>query len=145
MKLRALMLTSIAGALALVLAFADADARRYDKRKKSKAGVFDYYSLVLSWSPTFCDSNAGRRARQQCGLNRRYAFVVHGLWPQHEKGWPQNCRVKKGEFYIRKNIIDSHAGYHALQSVSSSMSGKNTAPAQGLSNKDYFAITTAAL
>ena len=23
---------------------------------------------------------------------RPYAFVLHGLWPQHERGWPQDCR-----------------------------------------------------
>ena len=97
MKIRFFTNAALASALVAVLVLAlpgtTAEARKY---KKSKAGVFDYYSLVLSWSPTFCDSNAGRRDRAQCGKNRHYAFVVHGLWPQHEKGWPQNCRVKKG-------------------------------------------------
>jgi ribonuclease T2 len=52
------------------------------------SGKFDYYVLALSWSPTYCASRAGRRDRQQCGTGRGYAFVVHGLWPQYEKGWP---------------------------------------------------------
>jgi ribonuclease T2 len=55
-------------------------------------GVFDYYLLALSWSPSFCE-NAAAAAREplQCGPERRYAFVVHGLWPQFERGYPENC------------------------------------------------------
>ena len=60
---------------------------------KDRPGDFDYYALALSWSPTFCASDAGRRARQQCGPGRRFAFVVHGLWPQYERGWPDYCRT----------------------------------------------------
>ncbi len=54
-------------------------------------GVFDYYVLSLSWSPTYCGSRSGRRDKQQCGAGRRFAFVVHGLWPQFVKGWPERC------------------------------------------------------
>jgi ribonuclease T2 len=51
---------------------------------------FDYYTLALSWSPTWCGIE--RNAEEdQCQPGRRFAFVVHGLWPQYEKGWPQNC------------------------------------------------------
>lgn len=54
-------------------------------------GRFDYYVLSLSWSPEYCASPAGARNSQQCGEGRRYGFVVHGLWPQYERGWPQDC------------------------------------------------------
>ena len=55
-------------------------------------GVFDFYVLSLSWSPSFCESGGGRRGNnEQCGRERPYAFVVHGLWPQYERGFPQNC------------------------------------------------------
>ena len=33
-----------------------------------------------------------RSARQQCGA-RPYSFVVHGLWPQYEKGFPEFCQM----------------------------------------------------
>jgi ribonuclease T2 len=56
------------------------------------AGRFDYYAVALSWSPTYCASEAGQDDPQQCGRDRRYAFVLHGLWPQYERGWPRNCR-----------------------------------------------------
>lgn len=52
---------------------------------------FDYYVLALSWSPQHCTTPAGRRDSVQCGGTRRYSFIVHGLWPQYERGWPQDC------------------------------------------------------
>jgi ribonuclease T2 len=54
------------------------------------AGDFDFYVLALSWSPGFCelDGSDGRH-REQCG--RRAGFVVHGLWPQNERGYPREC------------------------------------------------------
>ena len=140
MNIRFLTFASLAVALILTLAMPvqDTEAKRYTK--KSKAGVFDYYSLVLSWSPTFCDSNAGRRDRQQCGRNRRFAFVVHGLWPQHEKGWPQNCRVKKGYFYIPRKVI---AGMTDIMPSKRLVihEWKKHGTCSGLTNKDYFALT----
>lgn len=66
-------------------------------------GQFDYYALSLSWSPTYCRSDAGQNDRQQCGLGRAYAFVVHGLWPQYAQGWPENCRLR--EKWVPDEII----------------------------------------
>ncbi len=129
--------TMLAAIILLALPQTDAQAKRY---KKSKAGVFDYYSLVLSWSPTFCDSNAGRRDRAQCGRNRHYAFVVHGLWPQHEKGWPQNCRVKKGEFYIPRKVINNMLDIMPSKRLVIH-EWKKHGTCSGLSHKDYFAVT----
>ena len=58
---------------------------------RGKAGEFDYYLLSMSWSPQYCSSPAGERDTTQCGGGRRYAFILHGLWPQYERGWPQFC------------------------------------------------------
>ena len=59
-----------------------------------EAGVFDYYLLALSWSPTYCADGGEQRGDPQCTARRErpYAFVLHGLWPQSERGWPQDCR-----------------------------------------------------
>lgn len=54
-------------------------------------GDYDYLSLALSWSPTYCETAGRGRNDQQCSGNRAFAFVVHGLWPQYNKGWPENC------------------------------------------------------
>lgn len=55
------------------------------------AGDFDFYVLALSWSPGFCRTPAAERARRQCAPGAGLGFVVHGLWPQYERGYPQDC------------------------------------------------------
>jgi ribonuclease T2 len=62
----------------------------FAQERRGVAGRFDYYLLSLSWSPAYC-ADAGDRDPLQCGRDRRFAFVVHGLWPQHERGWPASC------------------------------------------------------
>lgn len=56
-------------------------------------GEFDFYVLALSWSPGFCELEGDRRshAREQCASGANLGFVVHGLWPQHERGYPSEC------------------------------------------------------
>jgi ribonuclease T2 len=63
---------------------------RHRKSSDAEPGVFDYYLLSLSWSPAFCISDPGA---PECNGPRRFGFIVHGLWPQNEKGWPENCNV----------------------------------------------------
>src|SRR5215475_2239605 len=61
-------------------------------RRQNEPGKFDFYLLSLSWSPTFCETAGDRKsAQQQCG-ERPYSFVVHGLWPQYERGFPEFCQ-----------------------------------------------------
>lgn len=54
-------------------------------------GQFDFYVLSMSWSPTYCAGRSSANAGMQCGGGRPYAFVVHGLWPQYEWGYPSDC------------------------------------------------------
>ena len=53
------------------------------------AGDFDYYVLSLSWSPTWCALEGDARNSPQC--DRELGWVLHGLWPQYEDGWPSYC------------------------------------------------------
>ncbi len=92
--------TLAAFVLALLLSIGPASAR-----EMNKSGVFDYFVLSLSWSPTYCDSPAGADDNQQCGMGRRFAFVVHGLWPQYEQGWPESCPTR--ESWVPQDVIDS--------------------------------------
>jgi ribonuclease T2 len=82
----------------------------YERRDQERnvPGRFDYYSLVLSWSPTYCASLSRGRYDPQCHRRdgRRYAFVLHGLWPQHERGWPENCPTRQRPF-VPQPLIDS--------------------------------------
>ena len=54
-------------------------------------GEFDLYVLALSWSPNFCETTGDARGSPQCGGGRKLGFVVHGLWPQYERGYPTGC------------------------------------------------------
>ncbi|ACA15240.1 ribonuclease T2 [Methylobacterium sp. 4-46] len=54
-------------------------------------GRFDFYVLALSWSPTFCALTGERRGDAQCDPGRNPGFVVHGLWPQYDRGYPSEC------------------------------------------------------
>jgi ribonuclease T2 len=65
-----------------------------DRARVGNAGEFDYYVLSLSWSPTYCE---GQPESSQCKAEVPYAFVVHGLWPQYERGgYPQYCDTAPG-------------------------------------------------
>jgi ribonuclease T2 len=61
-------------------------------QKRGEPGKFDYYVLTLSWSPSFCETARGAARGEQCGA-RPFSFVVHGLWPQYEHGYPDGCQV----------------------------------------------------
>src|SRR5690349_15530936 len=70
-----------------------APAQAQDSRQNAP-GEFDFYVLALSWSPSFCEAAAERgnsgRSQAQCG-ERPFSFVVHGLWPQYDRGYPEYC------------------------------------------------------
>mgnify|MGYP000847556844 FL=1 len=58
-----------------------------------RAGDFDYYVMSLSWSAAWCALEGDSRHDPQCDEGRGLTFVLHGLWPQHETGWPSFCRT----------------------------------------------------
>jgi ribonuclease T2 len=57
--------------------------------RADEPGDFDYYVLSLSWSPNWC-ALEGERDDPQCDAG--LGWILHGLWPQHEEGWPSWCR-----------------------------------------------------
>src|SRR5437660_9635546 len=93
-------------AVALWLTVATAGIAVAQDRRQNQPGQFDFYVLSLSWSPSFCEA-AGERGtppQQQCGA-RPYSFVVHGLWPQYEKGFPEFCQQPAPR--LDRNIVSS--------------------------------------
>ncbi len=64
-------------------------------RRQNQPGQFDFYVLSLSWSPSYCEAAAERAPDQapppEC-TQRTSPFVVLGLWPQYEKGFPEFCQ-----------------------------------------------------
>lgn len=59
--------------------------------RRGAPGAFDFYVLALSWSPTYCEGEGARRDEAQCAPGRGLGFVLHGLWPQYARGYPENC------------------------------------------------------
>jgi ribonuclease T2 len=81
---------------ALILAVAAAGTASAQDRRQNAPGEFDFYVLALSWSPSFCEAaqergGLGKAQQMQCG-GRPYSFVVHGLWPQYDRGSPNYCQ-----------------------------------------------------
>ncbi len=64
------------------------------QQTRNVAGQFDYYVLSLSWSPDYCAAK-GSSDPQQCGNGRQLGFVLHGLWPQYDRGYPQDCTTER--------------------------------------------------
>jgi ribonuclease T2 len=63
-------------------------------QNRGTPGKFDFYVLTLSWSPDYCAKN-GQRDQQQCNSGKKLGFVLHGLWPQYQKGYPASCSTEK--------------------------------------------------
>lgn len=59
--------------------------------RRAAPGDFDFYVLALSWSPTYCALEGQRRDDVQCAPGRGLGFVLHGLWPQYARGYPDTC------------------------------------------------------
>lgn len=58
---------------------------------RDQAGQFDYYVLALSWSANWCALEGDARSAPQCDRAQQFDWVLHGLWPQYETGWPADC------------------------------------------------------
>ena len=65
----------------------------------AKSGDFDYYVLALSWSPTWCALEGDARGSAQCADDANFGWVLHGLWPQYNKGWPSYCPTPERAAY----------------------------------------------
>src|SRR5438477_4331599 len=95
--------------ISLALIFISTGGASAQDRRQNAPGEFDFYVLSLSWSPSFCEAssergNSGRSQQAQCG-GRPFAFVVHGLWPQYERGFPEYCQRPSPR--LDRNIMTS--------------------------------------
>ena len=97
------------GLLAFAALIGIATAASAQDRRQNAAGEFDFYVLSLSWSPSYCEEasergSSGRSQQVQCG-GRPFSFVVHGLWPQYEHGFPDYCQRPSPR--LDRNIVSS--------------------------------------
>lgn len=95
-------------ALAALLALsACQDATQADDTIPVGSG-FDFFVLALSWSPSYCEAAGDRANPHQCESGRPFGFIVHGLWPQFEKGYPEFCRdnPQRVSRDIERDVLD---------------------------------------
>lgn len=60
-------------------------------------GDFDYYVMSLSWSSNWCALEGDAKDDPQCDAGRGHTWVLHGLWPQYQEGWPSFCRTAEAD------------------------------------------------
>lgn len=80
---------------ALLLGGAMATAPAIAQNRGAEPGKFDHYVLSLSWSPSYCATEGATDRSIQC--SRPYAFLVHGLWPQYQRGYPEFCPTRESD------------------------------------------------
>jgi ribonuclease T2 len=103
---------------------------------------FDFYVLALSWSPTYCqDTGARKRDTIQCAGPRPFAFVVHGLWPQSERGYPRSCQTiqSRPSQTLARSMLDIMPSERLVQHQ-----WEAHGTCSGLSAPDYFSVVRAA-
>ena len=93
--------------ISLALIFLATGGASAQDRRQNAPGEFDFYVLSLSWSPSFCEAAAerGNSGRSNVQCSRPYSFVVHGLWPQYERGFPEYCQRPSPR--LARNIMTS--------------------------------------
>lgn len=124
--------SSAAAIMALLLVCAPPPAAAQSNR------AHDYLTLVLSWSPTYCASEERRGDAGQCAPGRAYAFVVHGLWPQYERGWPDYCETR--ERWVPDSTIRGMLDIMPSKQLVIHEWRKH-GTCSGLGQRDYFATT----
>jgi ribonuclease T2 len=102
---------------------------------------FDFYVLSLSWSPSYCEAEGESANRQQCTSKRPYAFVVHGLWPQFERGYPENCDIRERDVdqQTLRGLYDIMPSAGLIRHQ-----WRKHGSCAGLSQSDYFDVLRAA-
>ena len=104
-----------------------------------RPGAFDFYVLSLSWSPTYCLDNSAI-APIQCG-GRPFAFVVHGLWPQYERGYPSDCATDQAG--VSRRDVDAMLDLMPSRGLIRH-EWQTHGSCSGLDQADYFALIRSA-
>ena len=110
-------------------------------RRPTPGGDFDFYVLALSWSPGFCATGGAEKAREQCQGGRGLGFVVHGLWPQFERGFPSDCDSTGRP--VSRVALDAARGLFPSEELAR-YEWRKHGSCSGRSPQDYFADVRAA-
>lgn len=100
---------------------------------------FDFYVLALSWSPSYCASFGERANKQQCEAEEPFGFVVHGLWPQFESGYPTACPTER-PLSVPRALSDTMLDIMPSTGLIRH-EWREHGTCSGLSQADYYAVT----
>lgn len=128
----------IAGILAASLAGSGAGGGE----RGAEAGDFDFYVLALSWSPSYCAVEGANANPQQCDGDEAHGFIVHGLWPQYEKSYPEYCR-SHGPDRVPDSLVRSMLDIMPSAGLIGHQWRKH-GTCSGFGQTDYFALVRAA-
>ncbi len=108
---------------------------------QDRAGAFDYYVMALSWSANWCALEGDARNSPQCDPNADFGWILHGLWPQREHGYPANCATNerppsRSDTAAMADIMGtSGLAWHQW---------RKHGVCSGLSSNDYYALSRVA-
>jgi ribonuclease T2 len=108
---------------------------------QDRAGEFDYYVMSLSWSANWCALEGDARNSPQCDPEAEFGWILHGLWPQFERGYPANCNTaarapSRNDTAAMADIMGtSGLAWHQW---------RKHGVCSGLSSDDYYALSRAA-
>ncbi len=103
---------------------------------------FDFYVLSLSWSPSWCLENDPTGRSMQCDADNNHGFIVHGLWPQNEQGYPEFCRTRDPDRVpeaLGRTLFDIMPSMGLI-----GHEWRKHGSCSGLSQRDYFTVLRAA-
>ncbi len=98
-------------------------------------GKFDFYVLVLSWSPDHC-ATEGKTDSQQCAVGKKLGLVLHGLWPQYNRGFPDRCANDK----FTKNLVGKFPNLYPNEKLYAHEWEKH-GTCSGLDQEGYLALS----
>ena len=107
-----------------------------------KGEGYDFFVLSLTWSPSYCEIEGDDANRQQCADGRELGFVVHGLWPQFEDGWPEFC-AHDGPNRVPNALVGQYLDIMPSAGLMGHQWRKHGS-CMGVSQEDYFRLVRAA-
>lgn len=102
------------------------------------AGEFDYYVMALSWSPNWCAIEGDAKNSPQCDYGEDHGWILHGLWPQYHRGWPDYCATP--ERNPPRGLTNGMADIMGTSGLAWHQ-WKKHGTCSGLSAEDYYALS----
>lgn len=125
--LAALLPLAIAGGSCL------ADEGHTHPAARDQPGDFDYYKMTYSREREWCVAKGTKPAK--C-MEKSREYVVHGLWPQNDSGYPRDCEIEDSANQANETIEKQIAEVIPKQIINHEWKMHGTC--SGFNRGDYF-------